>query len=46
MFKIQIATRVPGLHSAARVGRMCEICCGLDYRIVYNTHVAELKPAA
>jgi len=39
-----IATQVPRFNSAVRVGRMCEICYGLGYRIVYNTHVAELKP--
>jgi len=38
-----IATRVAGFNSAVRVGRICELCCGLDYRIVYNTHPAELK---
>jgi len=41
-----IAARVPGFNSAASVGRICEICCGLDYRIVYYTHAAELKPDA
>jgi len=41
-----IATQVPGLNSAVRVGRICEICSGLDYRIVYYTHTAELKPDA
>jgi len=41
-----IATRVRGFNSAASVGRMCEIYCGLDYRIVYNTHAAEFKPDA
>jgi len=38
-----IATRVPGFNSAVTVGRICEICCELDYRIVYYTHAAELK---
>jgi len=44
--KIAIATQVPGFNSHVRVGRMCEICCGLGYRIEYNTHAAELKPDA
>jgi len=38
-----IATRVPRFNSAVRVGRICEICCGLDYRIVYYTHAAEFQ---
>ena len=46
MLKMAISTHVPGLKSAVRVGRICEICCGLDYRIGYNTHMAELKPDA
>ena len=41
-----IATQVPRSNSAVRVGQMCEIWCGLDYKIVYNTHAAELKPEA
>jgi len=41
-----IATGVPGFNSAVRVGRICEICCGLDNRIVYYMHAAELKPDA
>ena len=41
-----IATPVPGFNSAVIVGQICEICCELDYRIVYYTHEAELKPDA
>jgi len=46
MLKMAIATRVPGFNSAVKVGLMCEICHGLCYPIVYNTHAAELKPDA
>jgi len=41
-----IATWVPGFNLAVRVGRICEICFGLEDRIVYNTHAGELKPDA
>ena len=37
---------LPGFNSAARVGRTRETCYELGYRIVYNTHAAELKPDA